>query len=173
MHGNTRSAALWLGIVSLVCSAAAGAQAADHCAFECTLKRHLDAIQARDFQAFEATLTRGPRLSFILPNGKYFDDAGAYREMLKAWFDETGWTFNYRTVAIEQTADMGHALLLVSYDEADRGGQPYHADHYLSLLFRREGDGWFLVHDQNTGTVVESADPTSTEVTPKSTEQKP
>lgn len=173
MHGNTRSAALWLGIVSLVCSAAAGAQAADNCAFDCTLKRHLDAIQARDFDAFESTLTRSPRLSFILPNGKYFEDAGAYREMLKAWFDEAGWTFNYRTVAIEQTADMGHALLLVSYDEADRDGKPYHADHYLSLLFKREGDGWFLIHDQNTGTVIEAGTSTPTGEAPASTEPSP
>jgi len=55
--------------------------------------------------------------------------------------------------------------LLVSYDEADRGGQPYHADHYLSLLFRREGDGWFLVHDQNTGTELESGKAAPAETT--------
>jgi ketosteroid isomerase-like protein len=172
MIPNRMWAACWLGLL-LTGGAAEHAWASDDCDFDCTLKRHLDAIQARDFDAFEATLTRGPRLSFILPNGKYFDDATAYRDMLKGWFAEDGWTFNYQTVAVEQTADMGHALLLVSYDEADREGKPYHLDHYLSLLFKREGDGWFLVHDQNTGTVIESGDSTPTEETPTTTEQTP
>lgn len=139
-----------IALLVLAASSTAVAEPAAACDFDCTLKRHLDAIQARDFEAFEATLTRGPRLSFILPNGKYFDDAAAYREMLKGWFAENGWTFNYQTIAVEKSADMGHALLLVSYDEADRDGKPYHIDHYLSLLFKREGAGWYLVHDQNT-----------------------
>ena len=141
-----------LALLVMAASSAAMAGPVASCDFDCTLKRHLDAIQARDFEAFEATLTRGPRLSFILPNGKYFDDAQAYREMLKGWFAEDGWTFNYQTVAVEKSADMGHALLLVSYDEADRDGKPYHIDHYLSLLFKLEGDAWYLVHDQNTFT---------------------
>jgi len=50
---------------------------------------------------------------------------------------------------------MGSALLLVSHDEEDRDDQPYHLDHYLLLIFKKEGEGWFLVHDQNTATRVE------------------
>jgi hypothetical protein len=45
---------------------------------------------------------------------------------------------------------MGSALLLVNYNEKERDGKPYHIDHYLSLIFKKEGDGWYLVHDQNT-----------------------
>jgi hypothetical protein len=41
------------------------ASAAEACDFDCALMRHLDAIQARDYAAFELTLTRGDRLTFI------------------------------------------------------------------------------------------------------------
>ncbi|GJM08164.1 MAG: hypothetical protein DHS20C11_04400 [Lysobacteraceae bacterium] len=120
------------------------------CDFDCTLKRHLDAIQSRDFAAFESTLTKSPRLTFILPDGRYWEDSAEYRQVLQGWFESEGWTLDYEILAIEKTEEMGHALLKVAYDEADRNGQPYHIDHYLALLFKKEGDGWYLVHDQNT-----------------------
>lgn len=127
-----------------------GFSAGFSCDFDCTLKRHLDAIQAKDFDAFESTLTKGTRLTLILPNGDLIEDANEYRDLLKDWFEDGGWRLSYTVVAVEKTTDMGYALLLVSYDEDDRNGEPYHLDHYLSLVFKRDGDGWFLVHDQNT-----------------------
>jgi ketosteroid isomerase-like protein len=120
------------------------------CDFDCTLTKHLDAIQAKDFSAFESTISQQPRLTFILPNGTFFDDASEYRTMLKQWFATSGWHFNYKIISVEKSAEMGNALLLVSYDEDDRNGKPYHIDHYLSLLFKKQGGGWYLVHDQNT-----------------------
>ena len=123
---------------------------AKSCDFDCTLKRHLDALQAKDFDAFEATLTKGKRLSFILPNGQYIASAQEYKRMLKDWFAKGGWTLSYEVIAVEKSADMGNALLKVDYREADRNGQPYQLDHYLSLLFKRDNDAWYLVHDQNT-----------------------
>lgn len=126
------------------------AGAAQACDFDCTLKRHLDAIQAGDYEAFESTLTRGDRLVFILWAGEYSEDPAEYREALEGWFRKGGWTFEYEIVAVEKTAEMGSALLRVSYDEEDRDGEPYHLDHFLLLIFKKQGDGWYLVHDQNT-----------------------
>ncbi|MBB1268830.1 nuclear transport factor 2 family protein [Shewanella sp. SR44-3] len=120
------------------------------CDFDCTLNKHLTAIKARDFTAFESTISQQSRLTFILPNGAFFGDASEYRAMLKEWFATSGWHFNYKIISVEKSAEMANALLLVSYDEDDRDGKPYHIDHYLSLLFKKQGDGWYLVHDQNT-----------------------
>ena len=120
------------------------------CDFECTLKQHLDAITNREFAQFESTLTERPRLNLILPDGRFTSDSAQYREMLKGWFETPGWTLSYEIINTDQTENMGHALLLVSYDEEDRGGEPYHIDHYLSLLFEKETSGWKLIHDQNT-----------------------
>jgi ketosteroid isomerase-like protein len=138
------AAAAGLGIALLAPGSGEG------CDFDCTLKRHLDAIQAKDYAAFESTLTRGDRLTFILPDGVFSEDPTHYREALEEWFVKGGWTFEYETVAVERSAEMGSALLRVSYDEEDRGGQPYHLDHYLLLIFEKQGEEWFLVHDQNT-----------------------
>lgn len=87
------------------------------CDFDCTLKKHLDAIQAKDFESFEQTLTKGDRLTFILPNGKFTQDTQAYKKMLKDWFAQEGWSLDYQIVAIEKTEKMGSALLLMAYDK--------------------------------------------------------
>ena len=150
---NTLRVCLLAGLGSFVSIAGA----AEACDFDCTLMRHLDAIQARDYAAFESTLTKGDRLTFILWAGEYSEDPVEYRKALEGWFAKGGWTFEYEIVALEKTAEMGSALLRVSYDEEERDGKPYHLDHYLLLIFKKDGDGWYLVHDQNTA--IEAEDP--------------
>lgn len=139
-----------IGILLALWAAPLATVEASDCDFDCTLERHLNAITSRDFEQFESTLTSRPRLNLILPDGRFTHDSTQYRDMLKGWFETPGWTMTYEVVSKDQTDTMGHALLLVAYDEADRNGSPYHIDHYLSLLFEKEPSGWKLIHDQNT-----------------------
>lgn len=121
------------------------------CDFDCTVEKHLDAIQAQDFDSFAETMPEEGPVSLILPDGRYFDDTQVFLNLMRGWFDQGGWTFNYEVIRKVVGSDLGLVLLLVSYDEADRDGKPYHIDHYLNLVFRKEGDRWLLAHDQNTG----------------------
>ena len=124
------------------------------CDFDCTVKKHLEAIQNRDFPAFVETITQGETISFILPNGNYTSDRESYLSMLEGWFETPGWRLKTKVVNQSVTSDMGFVLLLVSYDEDDRDGKPYHLDHYLLLIFQKEKGEWRLVHDQNTKTTL-------------------
>lgn len=128
---------------------------AQDCDFDCTLKKHLDAIQNKDYEAFASTVTTGDSIMFILPNGKYFESTATFHELIKGWFAETGWHFNYKIMRKFVGTDLATALLLVSYDEDDRNGKPYHIDHFLNLIFQKENGEWRLVHDQNTKTELE------------------
>lgn len=119
------------------------------CDFDCALQTHLKAIQEKDWLSFEKTLTRSS-LPFILPNGVMMMDAQHYRDALQPWFEAGGWQFNAKEIYRNVTPEMGVILLDVDYDEADRGGKPYHLDHYLTLIFKKEKDAWRLVFDQNT-----------------------
>lgn len=140
-----------LGLPVQLLAADEAATPAGECDFRCTLQQHLDAIQAHDFPRFAATITQDSELIFILPSGKYMSSRAEYLEAIEGWFQETGWHFEYEVVQVRETPAMGLALLLVHYSEDDRGGQPYHLDHYLSLAFEKQDGQWRLVHDQNTG----------------------
>ena len=119
------------------------------CDFDCTLQRHLQALESHDWAAFEATLGK-QQLPLILPNGALSLDGKSYRDLLQPWFAEGGWTFKAKELHREVGSDLALVLLDVDYDEADRGGKPYHLDHYLSLVFRNTDGEWRLVFDQNT-----------------------
>ncbi|MCW8879997.1 MAG: nuclear transport factor 2 family protein [Kangiellaceae bacterium] len=120
------------------------------CGFKCTLQKHIDAIQERDFQKFETTITQGKELTFILPNGKFYQSTDEYKSLLKDWFAQDGWTFSPKIISQVEGQDMASALLLIDYREKNRNGKPYHLKHFLSLVFKKEGDEWRLIHDQNT-----------------------
>lgn len=149
----------WLVAVVLLCGLATPASASGVCDFDCTVSRHLDAIQQRDFAAFESTLAPKGTIDFILPSGKHSDDPAAFRSMLQEWFETPGWTFDYDVVRRHAGMDLGSVLLRVRYREADRGGQPYALDHFLLLIFKKAGDRWMLVHDQNTAIPADAAKP--------------
>lgn len=124
--------------------------AAEKCDFHCTLNQHIKAIQNRDFDSFAATITDGDTLNFLLPNGAYFDSTRVYLKLIEGWFAEDGWEVDVEIINTFVGSDMGIALLLLDYREANRNGKPYHLRHYLSLVFRKENNRWLLVHDQNT-----------------------
>ena len=137
-------------LISLLAILGFNAASAQACDFECTYKKHISAIEKKDLASFESTITKGDKLTFILPDGTFFEDTATYRKLLKGWFAEGGWTFTPEVLQVEETSEMGTVLLKVLYHEDDRNGKPYDLEHYLYLVFKKQGDGWFLVHDQNT-----------------------
>jgi hypothetical protein len=124
------------------------AEAAD--GFDQTLKRHLDAITARNSAALFDTVPANGPLVLILPNGRYTATAREYRETMQDWLGDGDWKWRYELVNQHQTAKVGWATLRVGYDDMDEAKQPYHLDYYLHLVFEKRGKRWLLVHDQNT-----------------------
>jgi ketosteroid isomerase-like protein len=42
------------------------------------------------------------------------------------------------------------AMFLADYHDVDDEGAPVHRRNRLAMVFVRHGDGWLLLHDQNT-----------------------
>jgi len=141
----SKSITIW--ILLLLNFISIGAFAENSCDFNCTVDKHLNAIKARNFEAFLSTISTKDPITFILPNGTYSDDYVNYHKVLKGWFDDSRWTFQAKILTKTETSEMGHVLLLVDYREAYRD---YHLEHYLSLIFEKQNDQWLLIHDQNT-----------------------
>ncbi len=125
------------------------------CNFQCTLDKHLSAIEHQDFKAFEETITQKDQINFILPDGTFISSTKKYKELIKGWFEQTGWHFKYKIVNQSVSENMAHVLLLIHYREDEREGKPYEIDHYLSLIFEKQNNNWRLTHDQNTKTQLE------------------
>ena len=64
--------------------------------------------------------------------------------------EQTTWSLRTDLVSVLEGPDLGVAVLHLEYRDAPPGGRPIHETSYLTLVFRRTGDKWVMVQDQNT-----------------------
>jgi ketosteroid isomerase-like protein len=121
------------------------APAGDTASFDAALEAHFDAIQSRDLDAFEATVTHESEMTLIFPDGEILTTREAVIDLHREWFADRSWTWEPEIIATTVGSDLAYALLRYTYtdDAAPR-------QNWLSLVFRLEDDVWRLVRDQNT-----------------------
>lgn len=116
--------------------------------FDATLKAHLDAIRRRDLDAYAPTVH--PDVTLVLPNGAVLAGRDAVVDFHREWFADDDWRMDLtpeRRVTVGPTET---AVFLADYHDVDEGGAPVHMRNRLALVFLHDGDGWLLLHDQNT-----------------------
>ncbi|KRD75808.1 SgcJ/EcaC family oxidoreductase [Lysobacter sp. Root983] len=137
--------------VGLWSTAVAAAEPAAPKSLSATLDAHLTAINARDLDGLLATVTRGDKLTLILPNGQVLETREQFRQLHVDWFAEQDWRMRFQTYSVRELGDVGVAL--VKYESQTRqpdGAYLTRREAWLSLVFAKESDGWRLVYDQNT-----------------------
>jgi ketosteroid isomerase-like protein len=118
--------------------------------FRETLDEHLAAIRARDLGRLARTLpARGP-IVLITADGRLVRSADEFLSLHRDWFAGTTWRLDSEPVEVFDAADLGVAVLKLDYRDVKPSGEPLREQSYLTLVFRREGDGWVMVQDQNT-----------------------
>jgi len=118
--------------------------------FDWAVRNHLRAVQARDFDALERTLTSRDELILILPSGVMTRTKGEYLTFHREWFAATTWRIEFEELWAQTTLGIGQVMFRTQYTDQLDDGTPYESSAYLTLTFRREGTNWKLWHDQNT-----------------------
>lgn len=139
------------------CTASDGEEqaTAPQCDYDCTLDRHIGAIQAGDWDAFVATITADPDIQLILPDGTMIDGRDAYLEILEPWLTGGGFTIEPETVDQRVGSDLGYTLIRMTQTNE---GEADPSTYFLLLVFAIEDGEWRLVHDQNTAIPAAGAD---------------
>ena len=117
--------------------------------FRETLDKHLKAIQERDLAALAATLP-DDEITLITSDGRLVRSVAEFLQMHRDWFAMTTWSLTVTTDHLEETADMGFAVLRLDYRETPPDCPPLQQGSVLTLVFRRQGGRWVMVLDQNT-----------------------
>ncbi len=84
-------------------------------------------------------------LVLITAEGRLVRETREFLEMHRAWFASPGWTLDVTPEEVYETADVGVAVLRLLYQEPGVSSASL-----LTLVFRRIGDKWLMVQDQNT-----------------------
>jgi uncharacterized protein (TIGR02246 family) len=108
------------------------------------LDRHLSAIRDRDLDALAATV-HPDDVVLITSEGAVHMGREAFVSMHREWFASGSWTLDTEVVHVRDGTDLATVLLRLRYRDGAVDERSI-----LSLVFRREGDRWLMVQDQNT-----------------------
>lgn len=117
--------------------------------FRETLDKHLRAIQERDHQALAETLPTD-QLVLITSDGRLVRSPLEFAKMHREWFASKTWTLDFEEVSALESTDLAVVTFRLDYRDQPEGGSPIHERSFLTLVFRRLGDHWLMVQDQNT-----------------------
>jgi len=117
--------------------------------FDDTLAAHFKAVSGRDLPALEKTLTGGATLELYLPNGMRTTKRSEFVDFHREWFKTDTWKMSFTPISTVRGNDIALATVRTRYEDVV-DAKPYLSEAWLTLTFRKEADGWRLVHDQNT-----------------------
>lgn len=114
-----------------------------------SLQRHLRAIAARDLDGLAATIAADD-VVLVTADGEVCEGRDAFLERHRGWFASPTWLLETRTLHVRAAGDLATVLLALRYRDRPPDGAPVDERSVLSLVFRRDGDRWLMVQDQNT-----------------------
>jgi len=118
--------------------------------FESAVQIHLKTIVERDLAAFAEFLDPAHNCILILPNGNVIEGYEDIINFHEKWFQDLDWRQDVKIIDIFTIENIGYVLLDAAYQGLDKDKNPYELKHFFSLLFRKVGDKWILIRDQNT-----------------------
>ena len=133
--------------LAAACNPIAGTDMKDAPDFRAALDRHLAAIEARDLDAFKASVTTGDTLMTIVQNGHAFMTPAETIAMHEDWFKRSDWSWKGEVVRTIIGKDVAAAIIRYDYQDTPEAA-PFST--WLTLVFQIEDGEWRLVHDQNT-----------------------
>ena len=110
-----------------------------------SLAAHLDAIRRRDLAALAATVAPD-EVVLVTARGEVFTTTERFLALHRDRFASTTWSIATELPHHRVGADLATCVLKLDYRDAPDVRQ----ESILSLVFRRVGDRWLLVQDQNT-----------------------
>lgn len=116
------------------------------------VEEHLRAVRTRQLEALLPTLTTGPDLGMIAPDGVLTTTRAQYVAFHRQWFatPDHG-QFAPEIVRLIESPRLGHALIKLHYQARTATGAVQDSLSWLALTFALENNGWRLVFDQSTG----------------------
>lgn len=135
--------------VSYVCLAHPG-EGMRNTSFEEATFEFLNSVRVRDYQKFLSYISENEPITAILPDGRIINNAEEFIQSQTKWFQSTSGGFDFKLQSLFVEQDFGFASILVDFRFKDSQEIPFKMDIYISLIFRKNNEKWYLIHDQNT-----------------------
>ena len=118
-------------------------------AFREAVGKHLLAIDERDLEKLATTLAQDNVL-LIMSDGRLTRTTKEFLDGYRAWFAMKNWRLEVKPVQIFEGQDVGVALMAYELRDMPPGGVPTRQVSLVSMVFRKQADGWRMVLNQST-----------------------
>ncbi|HEY0637830.1 MAG TPA: nuclear transport factor 2 family protein [Pseudonocardiaceae bacterium] len=116
---------------------------------DAVVRRHLDAITARDLDAYAATL--GEHITLVLPGGRVCSGRDRVLDAVGQMFTTPRWTQDFTELRRSVTGGTAFVLFDSVYREHDEAGaETGRARLLLGLTLTATPDGWLVHADHST-----------------------
>jgi hypothetical protein len=111
---------------------------------------YYDAVSKRDRKKFESYLNDDLSFTAILSNEGLLTDVGTFRNSQDFWFKGTSGSFTVKPHGVWLGDGVGHFSVIADYRNQNGNGTEFAKVIYISSVFKKISQQWFLVHIQNT-----------------------
>lgn len=117
-------------------------------AFATAMRKHLDAVENRDINALQSTMSPDGKLFFILDKRPLTTTSKAFMDFHREWFKDSSWTISFKILHTEVADSLGIAITESIYREPDRDGKAYYHKMHVSYSQEKINDQWYVIMDQ-------------------------
>jgi hypothetical protein len=111
----------------------------------------LEAVKCRDGAKVMSFVRQDRLMTHVLPGPKILTDLDSYSESQRHWHDGKTGSWIYKIHALEVSSEMCFASVFADYKNVDqKTNVPFCLELYISYLFRKVDEQWFMVHSQNS-----------------------
>lgn len=117
--------------------------------FKTILSKHLKAISERNLDDIISTIADS--VTLIFPDGEMLTSKQSFIDFHKEWFKDPTWKMTTTTLSTSEGKELSYGLVKYRFTKGSADGATQsQSDTYLLLVFKRQKNGWKLIHDQNT-----------------------
>ena len=119
--------------------------------FTAAMRKHLDAVEHKNIEALQATMSPDNELYFMLDKRPLSTTSASFMDFHKAWFkDTTSFTITFKILHTTVGDSVGIAITESMYREPNRDGKPYWNKMNVSYALKKVNGQWYVVKDHAT-----------------------
>jgi len=122
-------------------------QEQNEASFKTVLKKHLDAVSAKDLKTLKSTMSPNDNMELIQPGSEIVYTVDGFMKFHEEWFNVPNWTFKTKVLSTDIGESIGVATTEILYEEPDRDGKPYFNRMNVSYTLEKIDGNWYIIKD--------------------------
>lgn len=115
--------------------------------FVSALRKHLDAVEAKDLKTLKTTMSPSGNMELIQPNMEIIKGVDGFMKFHETFFNHPNWTLKFKITSKDVGNKIGVATTETLYQEPERNGKPYSSRMTVTYTLEKVNGKWYVIKD--------------------------